>query len=251
MEWEHTCSLAWLNARQVFITASSIKDIIPYTKTGRPRKINEEQYLKLIANMYDRITPEDCISTGAAARGHILEPYAIEEYNRIANAEYLFHWDDALIFKDKDNLAYSPDALDIKQCDPSAFMIKHTDISPNVLGEVKCYGKEKHLRTIFEDKLEVEERWQIATAMSVNDSIEKAVLILFNPSLKLHSIGWHEYTRNDLAHEIEVIKETVDLFNKWRVEVFPYMVTNNDVFKCLYTEEDIYELYKKSQRLNP
>ena len=42
MEWKHKCALAWMQERQKFLTASDVKELLPYTATGRAKKITEE-----------------------------------------------------------------------------------------------------------------------------------------------------------------------------------------------------------------
>ena len=77
MDWKHKCSLDWLRERQRYLTATDVKSLIPVTKTGRPRKITDMERLKVRASKMVTLTEEDCWSYGAAARGHLLEPYAI------------------------------------------------------------------------------------------------------------------------------------------------------------------------------
>ena len=81
MNWEHKCSLEWLLERQKYLTASDIKSLVPVTRTGRPRKVDDEAYFRVLASKLTKLTSEDCWSFGAAARGHILEPYAIDALN--------------------------------------------------------------------------------------------------------------------------------------------------------------------------
>ena len=118
MEWMHTVSLEWLQQRRQFLTATDIASLLPVTKTGRPRKISELDYIKVFAKKQAVVRQSDCLSTGAMARGHILEPYAIDTFNKTFGKQYgieLYHWDDTIVTEDKcRSLAFSPDAMDIQ-----------------------------------------------------------------------------------------------------------------------------------------
>ena len=94
--WRHVVDKEWMMARTHYLTASSIKNILPVTETGRKRSQAQiEANMMKIASSFatEYISDEDCVATGMAARGHLLEPIAIEEANRVANLG-LYHWDD-------------------------------------------------------------------------------------------------------------------------------------------------------------
>lgn len=208
--WFHKCDLDWLKARQTCLTATDIKELLPFTKTGRNRTVTDEMYCKVLARKLMNLTEDDCISTGAAARGHILEPYAIDRYNEedFGNNEWLYHWDDILVVREDrvwGSLAFSPDAMNVKQL-PLAQ--EHMALVPNAttIGEVKSYSAEKHLICGHTPKDELEERWQIATAMAVCPSIKTAYLLFYNPSM-MEQLYIVDYSRADLADEIEVIEQ--------------------------------------------
>ena len=177
MEWRHKCSLDWLRERQRYLTASDIRALVPVTKTGRKRNVTKMDMLKVYASKKVQLTERDCWSYGAAARGHLLEPYAVEALNdrlEVDGRQSYFHWDDELITLDGRKIAFSPDAMNIRQ---GAAGIPHR------IAEVKCYSPERHIETAYKKADEIEERWQIATAMALLDSIRFAYLVLFNPSL--------------------------------------------------------------------
>lgn len=205
MEWKHNVSLDWMLARQQYLTASEVKQLIPFTATGKPRKITMETYMKIYAKKLAKLDQDDCVSSGAAARGHLLEPYAIESFNKLVGAD-LKHWDDVLVTTPYHVLAYSPDSLDV---DCPKDTVEASDVMPTVMGEVKSYGADKHLECAMKMKGELEERWQIAAAMCVSPSIEKAYLILYNPDVDNSEAQLlaHEYSRVDLAEEMKVILE--------------------------------------------
>lgn len=253
MKWEHDCSLEWMQARQECLTASDVKDLLPFTATGRTRKITDETRLKVLARKMVTLTKDDCHSVGAAARGHILEPYALDHFNE--NVTTLYHWDDMVIRNSSElqTLAFSPDACDIEmtdigivqrttknQCLVSAF--------PKVIGEIKCYSPEKHLLAGYTKPSELEERWQIATAMAACRSIEKAYLIFYNPSMKKQMFV-AVYERRYLEKEIEAIKEVErEWLSFLKRRNVPYL---DSFLGDSYQESKIIEGIERSKKLNP
>lgn len=202
-KWFHKCGLDWLRTRQKHLTATDVKELLPFTKTGRKKTITDETYLKVWSSKMVNLTEDDCVSTGAAARGHILEPYAIDRFNEanvFGNLE-LYHWDDVLVTRpnpDPFSLAFSPDAMNIKQSE----RISIADIK--AIGEVKSYYPERHTIAGYTQKEDLEERWQIATAMAVCESIEEAYLLFYNPSMK-NQLYIVDYDRADLEAEIAIV----------------------------------------------
>lgn len=210
MKWNHVCSLAWLKARQDCLTATDIKDLLPVTKTGKPRKVDDENYLRVLSRKYCAIDEEDCISSGWAARGHVLEPYAIQTFDGTPSfqtyfGKKLYHVDDVVLVRQGHHwgeLGFSPDALDVQIGDELPIMAFDDDIT--FIGEVKCYAPEKHLICGCTEKDKLEERWQLAAAMAVGTTISDAALIFYNPGMK-QQMFVHHYTRNDLANEIGIV----------------------------------------------
>ena len=216
-KWFHKCDLDWLRARQKYLTATDIKDLLPFTKTGRKRTITDENYLKVFANKMVNLTASDCVSTGAAARGHLLEPYAIDRYNKedFGSNTWLYHWDDMVITRknpDPFSLAFSPDAMDCKQGDYGMPAIAIDGVK--VIGEVKSYSPEKHMIAGFTPHDKLEERWQIATAMAVCESIEEAYLLFYNPSMR-NQLYIVQYERWELEDEIEAVLEIEKNWLEW------------------------------------
>ena len=145
-KWFHKCDIDWMEARLNFLTATDVRELVPFTKTGRKRTIGDEQYLKVLSRKLVNVTEDDCMSYGSAARGHILEPYAIDRYNEedFGGNQYLWHWDDMVIPVNPSifgSLAFSPDAMDIE---PPKDEIVVCNIKPTAIGEVKSYSAEKH-----------------------------------------------------------------------------------------------------------
>lgn len=258
-KWFHKCSLEWLQSRQKFLTATDIKDLLPVTKTGRKRVVDDESYLKVLARKVVKLTEDDCLSTGYAARGHILEPYAIMKYNNwigVGSSGYplMYHWDDLIIAKPpatNGGLAFSPDAMNIPMDSPivvhdavvSSFPGKVTAIA-----EVKSYGAEKHFIAGYSNKMDLEERWQIATAMAVLDDIEDAHLLFFNPSVS-DQLFIHSYDREDLKDEIAIV---LDIEQNWFAWLSNLDIASADVVKGNYgTEQAIIAEIVDRESLDP
>lgn len=263
-KWFHKCSLDWLRARQKCLTATDVKDLLPVTKTGRKRTVNDEDYLKVLSRKQVNITEADCISYGAAARGHILEPYAIECFNETGyGPRKLYHWDDLIITRPIHHhlaLSFSPDALD-KRSDSNLWLKDakgntmtmvgaSAPFGPTVLGEVKSYSPEKHLICGYANKMDLEERWQLATAMAVCETIGFAQLLFYNPSMD-EQLFLHEYDRTDLQSEIDTILEVEDKWLAWLDNIYP-MLSNGLLYQGVNSEESriINEIMKREE-LNP
>lgn len=234
--------MGWLQRRRGKLTASAIHSLVPYTATGRPKKITEADMAKVFAKMQACPTEDDCISTGAAARGHIMEPYAIESFNQnITWAEKLFHWDDVCIYGDPSEhplLAWSPDALSVPE---------YSFHLPLTMGEVKSYAADKHLLKAMSDPMQLEERWQIATAMAVSPSIDIAYLILFNPDMPAGmQLFYHRYTRLELKEEIktvcEIEREMIDFISRCPLPVG---------YNSIKTTKQIWEENQFDQEITP
>ena len=253
MRWEHACSLGWLKERRYHLTASDIKKLVPFTKSGNPKKITYDDFLKVHSKKLVILDHDDCISYGAAARGHILEPYAIKEFNKHRHSMFmpnLSHWEDCILVDNKDPmLGFSPDAMDIAQTSNDVILDIGAMEKPRFIGEIKCYAIEKHLVCGCADKEDLEERWQIATAMAVCDSIERGALIFYHPGSKIKMFVV-DYRREDLEDEIEIIR---DIKNQWMLYLYEPIKTENKWFAGSgYDEKEIYMEYLKDRDiLNP
>lgn len=252
-KWFHKTDLDWLKARQKFLTATDVKELLPFTKTGRKRTITDENYLKVLSGKLVNLTEQDCISTGAAARGHILEPYAIERFNNhnVFGSLQLHHWDDVVITRknpDLYSLAFSPDAIDFRQDHFKSRCLAIDGIK--VISEVKSYYPERHLLCGFTPKEELEERWQLATAMAVCDSIEEAYLLFYNPSME-KQLFIVDYDRTDLADEIEAVLEVEQNWLAWRTATLGKLQEHYVVNGNPDEEQSIINEIIKREELNP
>lgn len=251
MEWKHNVSLDWLNARKEFLTATDIVSLVPVTKTGRPRKIDDADYLKVWGKKQARSRQEDCLSTGVMARGHILEPYAIDTFNKTYancfNIE-LFHWDDTVVTEHCDRaLAFSPDAMDVPFIPGN--VIRYMD-DVRYIGEVKSYSPDRHMLCGYTPAKQLEERWQIAAAMAACPSIAYAYLIFFNPSVK-QEMFVVEFDRHLLADEIDMCLKVEEDWKAF-LDNFDFAVGPNWFSSVSYDhEQDIIEDLEKKDRLNP
>lgn len=247
MQWKHKVSLEWLKERQAYLTASDVKSLVPVTKTGRPRKVGDLEKLKILAYKRIVLTEEDCWSYDAAARGHLLEPFAIDAFNDTEEFDHLFHWDDKIIAGGiPGSLAFSPDALDVPMHEPRAIT------KATVLGEVKCYGAAKHYEVSQTPLEHLDERWQIATAMAVAPNIGKAYLILFNPDV-VDQLFVIEIQRADLEDEIEMIRTVEDEWLSY-ISSSPVDVigmSGRSVFREVVKANHIIADIEQRQRLNP
>lgn len=249
MKWEHTCSLDWLKARQHYLCASDIKRLLPFTKTGKARKVTDEDRLAVYADKIKILTAEDCISYGAAARGHVLEPFAIDSANKhiLPTVNRLFHWDDIVIPSKLLPIAYSPDALNVTS---DGVPIICTEHDGDVIGEVKCYGADRHLKTIATDRMEREERWQIATAMAADSKIRGAYLILFNPEIDNMNLDISYYPRGSLTKEIQIVDKVAIQWQEFIDSTFLSDLIN-DSYDDAVSIEEIADSLSKRNSLNP
>lgn len=252
MLWKHKCSLEWMKERQRYLTASDIKELLPVTKTGRARKVTEENFWKVYANKIINLTEDDTWSNGVMARGHLLEPFAVQAYNEWADegrGRHLYHWDDIVIPKyncDHQHLAFSPDAMSFEQPYRDVARYDHEIPELTIIGEVKSYSPDRHLISINSGKMDREERWQIATAMACNENIVAALLIFFNPALEEDRLSFDTYLKSDLEEEIKIIE---DIEDKWIAFLDCIEDERMLTLPCSITEQEIIE--KIESPLNP
>lgn len=255
--WKHRVNKNWMMARTHYLTASSIKSILPVTETGRKRSQAqiEANMLKVASNMMTAFIPDDdCISTAAAARGHLLEPIAIEEANN-AKKLGLYHWDDVILVKGL--LGWSPDAMSVPQdgwFDKRYFydLDKNGAPCPASIGEVKSYLMERHIASVYTDKKDCPERWQLAVGMALLKNCQYANLIFFNPDSTVR-LAIKTYSRQDLEEEIKMVKEAEESFQKF-LESLPKIEEKNDFYMMnteLEKNSDYYmNKFMREERMN-
>lgn len=251
MEWKHKCSLDWLKERQKYLTASEIKKLLPVTATGRKRNVTDLDRLKVLSGKMVELTEEDTWSYGAAARGHLLEPYAIQSLNKMLDLlplemEKFYWWDDELVHVPGRKIAFSPDAMNVP-------MVGDYEMS-SAIAEVKSYSAEKHLALAYTPKDKIEERWQIATAMALLPNIDHAYLVLFNPKMAMRKIFVIKFERDELKDEIDMILGVEDDWIKFLDSGIHTKKSTNGAFyssTLAKSEEEIVKEILDKQRLNP
>ena len=242
-DWRHECSMQWLVARSLFLTASDIRDLVTDTRRILAGKISVEeaqQYAKVYGRK--RVNDLDPMSVGAMARGHIMEPFAIEEYRRETGDEAMEFWDDRIVF-DHD-VAFSPDGLDIKM--PRDVSVPAASIKPTAMVEVKSYAAGQHYQRLaaIGSGIPLEERWQIAMGMYVCDAIDKGSLVLYAP--QCNSMVIKTYVREALEEELDFIDQLVAEWRKFN----DYMAdVQKDGYLCHGTEMNEGAVYNEYMKL--
>lgn len=250
MDWKHEVSEQWLLERRDVLTASEAVKLIPEYK--RMTKSGAELALGFAALWEEKTSSSkpDRTSFGAAARGHIMEPWALAEYNSITPGDPMWHWDDAII--KRDGMGYSPDGLDVMppvqdacwSMTPMGLVSKSgcKERAPKKLIEIKCYEPGHHAKCMISHKSELNERYQIAFGMLVVETIEKGTLLLYNPSTR-HPVVIKEYSRDELSQEIELMSNIAKAWKKTCLLMSEYE-TGAD---CLFSEEEIWENWYASE----
>lgn len=215
MRYEHEVSIDWLRARQGYLTASDVCKMmtdINKLRQGKTTIGRCRSFAKVFGSKVNQF-PDTQSPSSAAARGHFMEPYAVEEWESVRR-EGVTHWDDYLLASDETLLAFSPDALNLPQpmgvcreVEPDGGF--YDDLSemvrPTALLEVKCYDEGAH----FQRKLDAmagvlpDERWQVAVAMAVCPCIERGTVVWYAPQCR----DWFDmaFEREDLEEEIATV----------------------------------------------
>ncbi len=246
--WKHEVNEKWLEARKNFVTATEMRDLLPkFNKATKMElagtKVNE-YCLALWAEKHE--AGADPASFGAAARGHVLEPYAVQEFNDLVGQPVKFQWADDFLIHDG-FLSFSPDAMDVPQ--PKGAVTSHyseLEQKPEHILEIKSYSAKNHIKALLTDKNKLPERYQLAGAMSVCPSIETATIFFYNPSC---SCAWHHkvYTRDDLEVEIQDLR-LVSTWVRRQFNLIASLVPNN---KTSISEEQIYQNYLETIQVDP
>lgn len=248
-DWKHNVSEVWLLARQPYLTASEILGLIPEYKRIKKGKV-ELFRSPVFARLYGEkqsldVDPE---SRGPAARGHVLEPYAVDEANRIIGKQRFYWWDDRII-TDRP-IGFSPDGLDVPPLGGTRIKVDKTQLisksekipGPTSMLEVKCYQAGKH----FQCKLAasygrlLDERWQIACGMAVCPTITEGWLVFYAPQCR--DVFMHRYSRIDLMEEIEIVREIAEMWFSFEkhMDLLPSQPPSK-------TEDEIYREYMMTE----
>lgn len=244
--WKHDVDPDWLRARRSVLTASDVVSLLPaykrWKKLGDPDAVSPE-FSAMWAEKAT-ITEPDTSSVGAAARGHIMEPWAVESWNGQSVQPY-YHWDDCIIVNG--TIGFSPDAMDIPMPDGN---VVHSFWEPEIadtesIMEVKCYSPSNHMKAVCAGKKEHPERMQVAMAFAVLPGLTHARLLWFCPNAPI-SMYSEEYFRDDLADEIELVHDVAEVYRKhalhWSGKLGEYPM------HALCTEDDVWNDFVLSQQ---
>lgn len=240
MDWMHVSSEGWLLAREAALGASDIQELL---KSKEFSKNGKESFMtKAVGIWGDKHSkaPVVAVSYGPAARGHIMEPHAVAEYNnnRPASAVEMYHWDDVFIVGDN-GLGFSPDAMDIEMPVDCSVELDASDVKPKEILEIKSYGSKNHVpKFLNQDKMKLQERYQVATAMYVCPSIEIGHLMFFDPGRDKFSMIWFDYTRSELAEELDTIGKVMEKYKEAADEIEATADFNHKAL--LMTEQEIF-----------
>ena len=256
--WHHEVDPNWLEARRHVLTATDIVNLLPefkrWIKAGDPDALPpgfSSLWCKKITQGFDEID-----SYNAAARGHIMEPYAIEDWNNQCNPIFC-HWDDALIVRD--GVGFSPDAMTIPQDNPSiCFEVSDSGRSlipggninelcptPWAIMEVKCYEPANHMKSLcIKNKMDHKEIWQIATAFHVLPDLERAYLLWYCPNapFPMHS---EEFSREELEDAIDTVAAIAGLYGKV-ADHWAEQLDDVGIMYASHTEDEIYNEWLKT-----
>lgn len=255
MRYEHEVSLKWLEARQRYLTASDVCKMMADIRKLTADKIDLKHcrsFAKVLGSKLN-LSPDTQSPSSAAARGHFMEPYAVENWESVRQ-EGMVHWDDFLLANDRTLLAFSPDALNVRQpmgvsrvVDGDGRFINdnYCYVSPTALLEVKCYDEGAH----YQRKLDLmngmlpDERWQVAVAMAVCPCIERGTVVWYAPQCR----DWFDmaFGREDLEEEIEIVLKA----SKWWQEFLGYMKSSPH-HETMIDEAQLRSIYLTEMMLN-
>lgn len=222
-EWKHDVSADWLITRRYFLCASDIRNLLAdykRIKEGKIELMQAQQFAKVYGSK--QVTEVDTSSYGPMARGHIMEPYAVDEYNTWRGTD--FHWWDDKIITNF-SLGFSPDALDIPPVPGVQAIMRETDgklataagmvDAPTAMLEIKSYEAGNHYqrKMAFAAGQPLEERWQIACGMAVCNTIEEGTVLFYAP--QCDDMFEVTYLKDHLEKEIETIREIDGMWNEF------------------------------------
>lgn len=244
--WHHEVSAEWLKARQTVLTATDVAGLLPeykrYLKAGSPDEPTpgfSALWCKKHSDAY-----LDTGSTDAAARGHIMEPYAVESWNMQMNPTF-YHWDDCIITNGM--FGFSPDAMTVMQHDSHLSVIESNQFTCELqVMEIKCYEVTQHMKAIVEDRLNKKELMQLAMAFVVLPQLEYARLVWFCPGAPI-SMHTEVYTRDDLHDQIRWIMEIAQVYQKCAYYWAKKIEDEPPKLEAKFTEDEIYIDYLEEQ----
>lgn len=260
-DWFHQVDPAWLSARREVITATELLGLLPEYKRQLKKKV-PDTYPKACVSLYGKKqvqpTLNEIASYKDAARGHIMEPYAVADYNmnKMNELPLFYHWDDTIIYNHDRTVGWSPDAMNVYyqpeyapaiQMSSASTIVTQageiTDIAPLHALEIKSYGAEHHMENLTLAPEQLPERLQLAVAMLVVPSLTSGTLLFYNPSMPKYSMYAHTYTRDMLAEDMELI---TNVLNMWLAAKEHLDELHTDM-RALHSEDDIHNAYITAQ----
>lgn len=256
--WYHDVSAEWLKARQAVLTATDVAGLLPEYK----------RYLKAVSkdpSQADKIWPgfaavwcqkhsdmlQDTGSAEAAARGHIMEPWAVDSWNKQV-ATTFHHWDDCIICRE--GIGFSPDAMTIPQLTGDALMTVTPDGKfiqsesssmkydcPKEIMEIKSYEPAGHMKAVTEDRMEHKELMQVAMAFAVLPELEVARILWFCPGAPV-SMFSEKYGPDDLHDQCRWIREIMEVYEK-QSHLCAMFSIDHCTLEAKCTEEEVYMDY--------
>lgn len=244
MLWQHEVSVEWLTARQQYLTATDIVKLLPQAKKFQGKAGLPPAFVGTWFEKHTKQVPNP-VSYDAAARGHIMEPYALLDYNAQGNDD-LHHWDDCVIHQG--HLAFSPDAMDVPQIFengelPVDIRWDHPKLKEvTAIAEIKSYQPFHHGQCVVLPKDKQEELMQIAVPFRVLPNLAVAYLIHYCPGAPV-SMRVDVYDRDDLQR-LGYFDSIDMVLQKW-VEVVRELKKLKSDYHATYTEQEINEMAMK------
>ena len=249
--WQHEVSAEWLKARQSVLTATEVAGLLPeykrYLKAGSP-DVPTPGFSAIWCQKHSDVYLDTSSPSSAAARGHIMEPYAIEEWNRQA-APTFYHWDDCVICNGM--FGFSPDGMQLPQMTNDArlevtsdgkFLVAASQMhydTPTETMEIKSYDPAQHMKAIVEDRMEHKELMQLAMDFVVLPKLEATRILWFCPGAPI-SMFTEKYSRDDLHDQIHWILEIGEVYQKTDNYWKGYLDQVGNSLEAKITEDQIY-----------
>lgn len=243
MEWRHSVKLAWLLVRMHHLCASEVGKVMVYDRYGNMRTPEDigKRFWSYRVEKFRMPQPGDEKSTGAAARGHVLEPVAIDLAKKLKLIPSGFmHLDDVLVGEKASGidltLGWSPDGVLANGHLPDCNQAWWPNDVPIVEGvEVKCLAPAGHAKNATCQIKDSDYYYQLATAFAACPSLERMHLILYNPDLKDNMLVPRMVVRtiekDDMKEAICQVVDTEHMLNTWTdkqlQEEFDFLWSNN------------------------
>lgn len=251
--WTHEVSAAWLEERRKVLTASDVKGLLAEYKRIQKKPLEPDAvapgFAGLWGEKHSTMEVDTSSPSSAAARGHYMEPYAIEAWNANCGVP-MFHWDDCIIANDR--IGFSPDGMSIPMpCSAPRMNVKEGKFlcienikvaAPDEIVEVKSYEPKSHYKSLIKGHMDHDELWQLAMAFAVLPTLEQAHLMFFCPPTE-HPIHVETYTREELSDHISMIVRIIDEY----VRTDRLLSAKKSTWDVRFTEDEVWRDFIKEQ----